>query len=146
VALCSRLRLAASTPGLKRVATDTGLLRIPDRLARELVVYYIGEGALADDSDDVLRTIIDSVALVPIESAHIYEERGRDARRYATILLDAEHGARFMAVFPEADRLRNPAPGKAAFRVAGCTVEHGQRSVPTATARSSRKRARGSSR
>jgi hypothetical protein len=92
-------------------------LRMPDRLARELVAYCIDSAAPAR-GDDLLRMLISALGDLPIESAHIVTEDD-GCHRYADVVVHAAHAEAFRALFPGAARLRASRGATSVFRLAG---------------------------
>lgn len=97
------------------------LLRMPEGMVRELVLYYVSESARGQGCDHLLGEIVSSVCEVPVTAATVYET-ARAHARCARIILPAQHVERFARIFPEARRLKDPAPGLAAIRLAAETA------------------------
>jgi hypothetical protein len=94
------------------------LFRMPDTLARELILYYVSQGARGRAADDRLKAIVSSVCQLPVTSVLVYETERRRSR-CARITLPSTYSAAFESIFPNAHRLKDPAPGLATFRLAG---------------------------
>jgi hypothetical protein len=93
-------------------------LRMPDRLARELVAYCIAETAPTGRGDDLLRILISALGEVRVESARITtDEHG--SRRHADVVVAAEDAGAFEALFPGAARLGASRGGAPVFRLRG---------------------------
>jgi hypothetical protein len=93
-------------------------LRMPDRLARELVAYCITETAPTSRSDDLLRMLISALGDIRVESAHIATD-AKSCRRHANVEVDPEDARAFQALFPGAARLRGSPRGASVFRLDG---------------------------
>jgi hypothetical protein len=92
------------------------LYRMPDRLVRDLVLHYVAMSAPRPDRDRLLGAIVSAMCEVPVTAAMIYET-DRTRVRCARIAVPAQHGQSFARIFPNARRLKDPAPGLAAFRL-----------------------------
>jgi hypothetical protein len=93
-------------------------LRMPDRLARELVTYCISAAAPTSRSDDLLRMVISALGELPVESAHISTEVDADSR-HADVVVAMEYAPQLAALFPGAARLGEQPGGTSAFRLEG---------------------------
>jgi hypothetical protein len=89
---------------------------MPERLVRELVLYYVGESAHTHNDDHLLAAIVSAVCDVPVTAATIFETTHTHAR-CARIVLPTQHSERFARIFPSTQRLHDPAPGLAGFRL-----------------------------
>ncbi len=99
-------------------------LRMPDRLARELVAYCISSTPPSSRSDDLLRILISALGDLPVESAHIATDDD-GGRRHADVVVDAEHAGAFVALFPRAACLRRTRLGTCVFRLPGSPGQPG---------------------
>jgi hypothetical protein len=91
-------------------------LRMPDRLVREVVSYYIASASPTRRSDDLLRMLISALGDLPVESAHIALDR---KGRHADVVVDVERRSEFMTLFPGAVLLGEGARGTFLFRLSG---------------------------
>jgi hypothetical protein len=97
-------------------------LRMPDRLAREIIAYCITATPQTSRSDELLRMLIAGLGDLSVESARI--ETNYEGR-HAYVVVDAAHARDFTRLFPAATRLREHSHGKIGFRLNGCAVtEH----------------------
>jgi hypothetical protein len=83
---------------------------------RELVLYYVRESAHTHNDDHLLAAIVSAVCDVPVTAAAIFETSNTHAR-CAHIAVAKQHSERFARIFPSAQRLHDPAPGLAGFRL-----------------------------
>jgi len=99
-----------------RFRRDMATLRMPDRLARELITYCISAAAPTRQSDALLRMLISAFGELPVQSAHIVADAD-GSRRHAHVVVDAEAAAALKALLPRALPLRRSPRGTSAFRV-----------------------------
>jgi hypothetical protein len=96
-------------------------LRLPDRLARELVAHCIDTTPPTSRGDDLLRMVISSISDLPVESAHLARD---DDGLHAEVAVPAEDAREFAALFPGASRVADSSTGAVVFRVAGYETGH----------------------
>ena len=91
-------------------------LRMPRALIRELVSYSMVSGGIGPRTDNLLRTIVSVVCELSVKTVHVDESPHRRTRT-ARIVIAAQDADQFASLFPDAARLRDPAPELVAFRI-----------------------------
>jgi hypothetical protein len=90
-------------------------LRLPDRLARELVARCIETTPPSTRGDKLLRMVISSISELAVESAHL---RSGDEGLHAEVAVHADDAREFAALFPGASRDADSPTGAVVFRLA----------------------------
>jgi hypothetical protein len=103
-------------------------LRLPDRLARELVAHCIDTTPPTGRGDDLLRMVISSISDLPVESAHLATG---DEGLHADVVVHADDAREFAALFPGASRMANSPTGACVFRLAGYEGGHSESTTTT---------------